>query len=270
MSGLGNHPLALAAGRAMATWAWARTYSHEHGLCGSVPEVALAGSWVGERQARKDVARLVEVGLLGVVDGGWEVIEPRDPIAVSTGNQDEGRSAGALRSQRYRDRMKERDANRDASRVTSRHAERDEASDPSRDASRSLARSPSDLGSGSSSVSQLPDHPDSLPCLEPDPLLHPPAWRDEQVESVALARGRKPVDLGHCWARFVTTSQRDARAITPEAWKAFVVLQLGYDAADARRGPKRVVQRDPPGPKAFEVDDGNHDWDALAGKAKEG
>jgi hypothetical protein len=63
----------------MATWAWARTYAREHRLGDFVPRVALPGSWVGARRARKDVAKLVEVGLFLEVNDGWRIVVLRNP-----------------------------------------------------------------------------------------------------------------------------------------------------------------------------------------------
>ncbi len=266
---LRDHPRALAAGSAMATWCWALAYIRAHSLNGFLPREAIAASWVGEKQALKDIKVLVseKVGLFAEVEGGagWQMLKYEQHNDTKT-TIDGRREAARLRMQKVRDKAK---AANDGANVRANDlrtfGEHDANGSPGVPVSDSL----SDLGSGSLPSSQLsPDHPDSPPCpAEPDPLTSPPAWRAEQLDAVDLAMGRLPKDPAQCWAMFVTQSQRDARAITPEAWKAWVVRQIGFDTAE-RRGPKgRIVQRDPPGGRAFEVDDGNHDYAALAAEA---
>lgn len=70
---LAYHPKAHRAGAAMATWAWALVYTREQELDGFVPSEALRLSWVGEKQAKKDMARLCEVELasLDPERDGW-------------------------------------------------------------------------------------------------------------------------------------------------------------------------------------------------------
>lgn len=68
-----------AAGPAMATWTWGLLYSRKRALDGFVPAAALKRSWVGEKQARKDAATLVRVGLFAAathpeLGDGWQLL----------------------------------------------------------------------------------------------------------------------------------------------------------------------------------------------------
>lgn len=67
------HPKALAAGDAMATWTWMLLYTKEQQLDGFIPLVALRLSWSGEVASTAHARRLVEVGLLAEVDGGFTI-----------------------------------------------------------------------------------------------------------------------------------------------------------------------------------------------------
>jgi hypothetical protein len=57
----------------MATWVWALLWSKAHETRGFVPEVAVRGAWVGRRQAVKDFAILVSVGLARATTDGWRL-----------------------------------------------------------------------------------------------------------------------------------------------------------------------------------------------------
>lgn len=60
---LRDHVRAHKAGAAMGTWTWGLLYVREHETDGHVPDIAIRLAWVGERDARRDAAKLVEVGL---------------------------------------------------------------------------------------------------------------------------------------------------------------------------------------------------------------
>jgi hypothetical protein len=130
-----------------------------------------------------------------------------------------------------------------------------------------------------------------------DLLTNPPTWREERCGTIAMTTGRRLNDVAASWAEFVSARADKALPATPDAWSAWVARQIRFDGESGRRGPRRIVQggsqsfevddgstilelakspprsfkggprilqRDPPGPKAYEVDDGNHDWAELA------
>jgi hypothetical protein len=72
---------------APATWTWMVLYSRKAELDGFVPGEALRLAGRGEEAARRDVAVLLEVGLVETTDGGWRVLryeewnETREEIA---------------------------------------------------------------------------------------------------------------------------------------------------------------------------------------------
>lgn len=70
---LRDHVRAHTAGPAMATWLWALLYAREQESDGFIPSVALRLAWSGEKQARRDADKLVEVGLWERADGGWKI-----------------------------------------------------------------------------------------------------------------------------------------------------------------------------------------------------
>jgi hypothetical protein len=70
---LRDHERAHRAGVAMATWTWALLYVREQESDGFIPDVALRGSWVGERESMRHASKLVEVGLWEKTDGGWRI-----------------------------------------------------------------------------------------------------------------------------------------------------------------------------------------------------
>lgn len=71
---LRDHVKAARAGSAMGTWLWALLWTRAKELDGFVAAEALRGSWVGIDRARKDLQKLVEVGLAEVSDGGWTLL----------------------------------------------------------------------------------------------------------------------------------------------------------------------------------------------------
>jgi DNA-binding CsgD family transcriptional regulator len=70
---LRDHERAHRAGAAMATWTWALLYAREQESDGFVPDVALRGAWTGEKQAKRDAEKLVEVGLWEHADRGYRI-----------------------------------------------------------------------------------------------------------------------------------------------------------------------------------------------------
>lgn len=70
---LRDHPKALAAGNAMATWTWGLLYVRSKETDGFIPKAALRGAWVGSAEALKHAATLVQVSLWEAVDGGWRI-----------------------------------------------------------------------------------------------------------------------------------------------------------------------------------------------------
>jgi hypothetical protein len=70
---LRDHEKAHNAGAAMGTWTWVLLYTRAKQLDGFVPAVALRGAWAGEAQAKKDMARLVSVGLATEEANGWRL-----------------------------------------------------------------------------------------------------------------------------------------------------------------------------------------------------
>jgi hypothetical protein len=71
--GLRDHVRAHRAGAAMSTWLWGLLYARGQETDGLVPDVALRGAWVGEKEARRHAVRLVEVGLWEDTNGGWRI-----------------------------------------------------------------------------------------------------------------------------------------------------------------------------------------------------
>jgi len=70
---LRDHEKASQAAEAMATWTWCMLWTRAKERDGFVSKEAIRGSWVGERKAIQHLAKLIEVGLAKVVDGGWEL-----------------------------------------------------------------------------------------------------------------------------------------------------------------------------------------------------
>lgn len=68
---LRDHERAHQAGQAMGTWTWALLWTRAKERDGFVAVESLRGAWAGEKQATKDMAKLVDVGLAEVVSGGW-------------------------------------------------------------------------------------------------------------------------------------------------------------------------------------------------------
>lgn len=100
---LRDHEKAHAAGAAMATWTWALLWSRAKERDGFVARDSLRGAWVGERQAVKDFGKLVAVGLVSVVEGGWLLANyaPKNELKVEI---DARRKAEADRKAAWRSR----------------------------------------------------------------------------------------------------------------------------------------------------------------------
>ncbi len=75
---LRDHHRAQRAGAAMGTWLWGLLYVREHQTDGVIPDVSLRYAWVGEKAARRDAARLVEVGLWEDLSGSWRICRYSD------------------------------------------------------------------------------------------------------------------------------------------------------------------------------------------------
>lgn len=101
---LRDHERAHRAGAAMATWTWGLLYSREQESDGFIADVALRGSWVGEREAKRHAAQLVLVGLWEKADDGWRICR--------YGDKNETRATIALRRAEAAERMQRVRANR--------------------------------------------------------------------------------------------------------------------------------------------------------------
>ena len=89
-----------------------------------------------------------------------------------------------------------------------------------------------------------------------------PVWAGPRVEAMRISCGPRELEIGLVWRGYLANVAKwraagRAEAVDVAGWSAWLVKEwkLGPGAGGgARRGP--VVQRDPPGPKAYAVGDG--------------
>lgn len=180
---LRDHERAHRAGAAMATWTWALLYAREQESDGFIPDVALRLSWVGEKQARRDADRLVEVGLWERDDrGGYRICRYE--------SKNETAAAIAIRRAEARERMQAVRANKQRT---------------------SDERTPNSKGSDSGAVpgSGFVEEIQRVGVLEEgestrggaDPLAPPPEWFAKVVDSLSTSQ-MVELRLAECWAAY--------------------------------------------------------------------
>lgn len=221
---LRDHERAHRAGAAMATWTWALLYVREQETDGFIPDVALRGAWVGERDALKHAATLCLVGLWEKTDGGWR-------ITKYDSKNDTKASIDARRAE-ARDRMGRVRANR----VRTSHEPRgsEQSAVP---------------GSRSGSV-EVRDQVGVLsrPASErPDPGGKAPDWWDAVLATIGMNTG---VDLepGTAWLRYAGHRHGKGLPATREDalyWLPTVMVpEAKKSLADAARQRERDAKFD--------------------------
>jgi hypothetical protein len=226
---LRDHERAHLAGVAMATWTWALLYARSQQTDGLVPHVALRGAWVGEREARRHAAKLVEVGLWEACDGGWRICryaEKNDTRAVI----DENRA-------RSRERMHRVRANKQRT-----NGEPHGPEQPAVPGSGSGSGS----GSGLSRDPDLPDRSLMRARAAPDPAAAPPDWWEGVLATVA--QNAEPLPAGEAWLRYAGHRAGKRYPATREDalyWLTTVMVPEARDRRDvARRRDDREAKWD--------------------------
>jgi len=228
---LRDHPRARRAGVAMTTWTYALLYSRRHELDGFVPDDALRGGWVPEPVGREHASVLVDVGLWGLVDGGWEII--------NYANKNETRAAIETRRQIEREK-KQRWRERRESTQRSTHASTD----------RSPGVSPVDTGSSggslreedqSQSQSQSQSQDGTVPSLvdtSTNGVAMPP-WYPAVVEMVSANTGAK-IDLAASWLRYSGHRRSKGKPFSSHDAQQWLVT---VDVKEAREARERTSSR---------------------------
>jgi hypothetical protein len=100
----------------------------------------------------------------------------------------------------------------------------------------------------------------------------PPAWAKQVVDVYALSRG-VTLDVPLEWAAFLANvherrEQGDRAHASEPSWRKWVARGVGYAEKALRSGKGRsIVQRDPPGPKAYRQARSDDPWDDEEPKA---
>lgn len=203
------HQKAHRAGQAMATWAWALAYTREQELDGFIPAPSLRLSWVGEAQARKDMARLCDVGLA-------EADTARDGWVLSRYDS-KNETKATIEARKESDRKRK-----------GLPPKFQKNSD--RNPTESIAGIPGS-GSGSALVSGS-----SLEIASPDGS--PPAWFDGACEAAAMSLGGVVDARPARWVEYLGSRSRKGWAKGHEdavAWLSTVVRSERAKAAEAPR-----------------------------------
>lgn len=161
---LRDHVRAHTAGPAMATWLWALLYAREQESDGFIPSVALRLAWSGEKQARRDAEKLVDVGLWERGDDGWRICRYEA--------KNETASAIAQRRKDARERMQSVRANRERTNNNVREGERS-------------------VVPGSLSGSDLQGGAGGMRALRPDEPLTPQRRKDFEGLTSTTGRARE-------------------------------------------------------------------------------
>ncbi len=166
-----DHPRAAEAGAAMGTWAWGLLYSRQHEFDGFVPDSAIRLAWAGVRQARRDIATLVRVGLIlrtereGVLGHSWNRFATWNETKIEIEAQ---RAAWREKA------VSRRKTSSGGALVSGESLE----TLPRVPTSTSLSDLGSDLGSDAGERARVPSQPPRQPTLLPPPprfSLHPPS-----------------------------------------------------------------------------------------------
>jgi hypothetical protein len=217
---LRDHERAHRAGVAMATWTWALLYVREQETDGFIPDVALRGAWVGEKDARKHAATLCLVGLWEKTDGGWR-------ISKYDSKNDTKASIDARRAE-ARERMGRVRANR----VRTSH-------EPTESEQRAVP------GSRSGSV-EVRDQSGVLSrpaSVRADPATPPPDWWAGTLATIEQNTGVK-IPAGESWLRYAGHRGDKGGPPTPghaTYWLTSVVVK---EARDKREADRRQAERD--------------------------
>ena len=94
----------------------------------------------------------------------------------------------------------------------------------------------------------------------------PPPWALERMDTLRMSLGDRGVDARAEWLAFLAHSAK-ARAerrpgqVNAASWQSWLTKAWTFARRDAERGSsRRIVQRDPAGPKAYVVDDGSGEF----------
>lgn len=230
------HERAHRAGTAMGTWTWALLDTRAKEGDGYVSRIALRGAWAGERQARRDMAKLVEVGLATPhVDPehgeGWILRkyapknETRDEIRAR-------READARRQRAWR--------GSNESEKIPRLSRRDEGvtnDGPSPLVTRTESESESESDRSPSRACER----ERTRVAGPGPDLAMPSWAGEVVEAVALTTGVTLADPPSLWAVFAAVCLEKGRSHDRSHWQTWVTREARQRATRAARGPVASV-----------------------------
>lgn len=278
---LRDHEKAHAAGAAMATWTWGMLWTRAKEKDGLVFADALRGAWVGEKIARKDMRKLVEVGLARVVSEGWELLgyAAKNELKVQI---DARRRAEAERKAAWRSRGNPDDVppsvppgHDDLSLgdtvrgpgscpevcpagVPLPESESESESDLNKPSLPAIApevpsvRTSIDLGG------VRPVGPD--PSATPFAVMAPPPWVGDAVETVALTTGIRVDHVPSCWGQFAGHMLAEERAITPAEWQRWLTREARKQQREAARDRSRAPRNNRPAlqqsaTKAYEESD---------------
>lgn len=215
---LSDHPRALAAGSAMATWAWALAYTRKHELDGFVPDAALALSWAGPKQAAKDAERLIAVGLWTRSEGGFRVgnyAEKNETKAKIAERRAEARE----RMQRIREQRRSRDVRANTERTSGE-------------------RSRGVPGSGSDSVSDLSlsrSEESQQVTARAAPLGDiPPPWWSKAIATAEQTTGRTCDGPAARWLEYLAARERKGWSPSQRDATGWLAAVLGSDARRER------------------------------------
>lgn len=235
---LRDHLRAHRAGAAMATWTWALLYSREQETDGDIYAEVLRGSWVGESTALEHAAKLVEVGLWDVIDGGWRI---RNYSAKNETKE-------AIDEKRRGDRMRKRKGGQPSSRP-----EPPSGIQPESDRSPCGAHGGSVVGIPGSYSSSLsgsgsregeserepasPPPPSPLATVVADPASPEPSWWEGVLETVNAGTG-VALPAREAWLRYAghrASKTRPAERRDAVHWLTTVMVKEAREDRDKAR-----------------------------------
>ena len=242
---LRDHERAARAGSAMGTWLWCLLWSRAKLRDGFVSHESIRGAFVGDSQARRDMGRLVSVGLASVCDGGWMIVgyEAKNETRADVERRQEDQRVRKARSRETWERKRA-----EMSRATVGDVTRDQHVTP---ATVTGTREPEpepepepDLRERAHARARSKENAK----IHPSGDLSLAPWAAASVATAALATGRKlsPEDLPGVWAQFVGHLTAENRAITPAEWLRWITRELRKPpqkaAAGHRMGRSALLQ----------------------------
>lgn len=245
-----GHAKAYAAGpEAMGLWLFLTLAAREQETVGRVPMARALSAWGGQKN-RALLTQLVAARLVEIE--GDEVVVLNYAAKNETKVEiDARREAERAKKQRWRDGRNGAGTSRGVPPLSPGASLGVSTVDDTGD-------SPGCPGSGSDSLSgsgeeKIRSEERAAPAA--DPLASPPSWREDQVETVAMATGIRVEHVPTAWAQFVSHLGAEGRSVTAAEWQRWLTREARNqqrDAAKARSSPRggRIVQRDPPGPPA--------------------